>query len=265
MLKAFETAGLSPYNPSQILKRFNAKDPSRSSSSSSTSSGLSASDWRKIERLLRDVMEDTYNRQSKKLSQTIHAISVQKQLLQHENNKLKEALINEKKRRQRGKALLLQPPKNYDGGAVFWSPSKVEAARQRQKQKEDAEVAAQHQKTEAINLREQQKLQKQLQLEERRQIRVAAKLQRDQEAAQRAMQREEEKMARAVEKQLQQDAKSSQIGKRQSLKLAAPKNRSSKAVVEVVDGGEPSGVASPPPPTTSRRGRPVKLPPKFLM
>tara|TARA_R110002003_G_scaffold699_2_gene21084 strand:- start:4978 stop:6333 length:1356 start_codon:yes stop_codon:yes gene_type:complete len=264
VLKAFETTGIAPFDPQRILARFNTKEPSRPSPSGSSSSVLSASDWRKIERLLREVVEDTYDRQSKKLSQTIHAISVQKQLLQHQNERLKEALINEKKRRQRGKALLLEPPKDYNGGAVFWSPSKVEAARQRQEEKDEAEATLQHQKSEAIKLREQQKLQKEQLLEERRRRRVAVKEERKRVAAEKAVQREDQKLARALEKQLQQDLKTSQRSKRQSLKLTAPKKQPPKVVVEVPDDGEPSGAASPPPPTTSRRGRAIKLPPKFL-
>jgi hypothetical protein len=74
-------------------------------------------------------VDDIYNTKSKKLSRTIHTISVKNTLLQHENSQLKEALANEKKRRQRGKALLLQPPENWDGGAQLWSPTKVEQAR----------------------------------------------------------------------------------------------------------------------------------------
>ena len=152
-------------------------------------------------------MDDIYDAKSKKLSQTIHTISVKNTLLQHENNQLKEALANEKKRRQRGKALLLQPPENWDGGAQFWSPTKVEQARQRQEQKDLKEQAAQHQKTEAMKLREQQKLAKAQQLEEHRLNRVVAKEKRDHEAEQKRLARKEDQMARQLKKQLQNDLK----------------------------------------------------------
>ena len=154
--KAFEATGLAPFNPQVILQRFTTKDHSRPSSAGSTTSVLSASDWRKIERLLREVVVDIYDDQARKLSQTIHTISVQKTLLQNENDRLKEALLNEKKRRQRGKPLLLQPAEQYNGGAVFWSPSKVATARERQHQKELDEELIQQQKSEAIRLRDEQ-------------------------------------------------------------------------------------------------------------
>ena len=46
-------------------------------------------------------------------------------LLEQEARGLKEALIHERLRRNRGKALLLGEPKEYHGGSVFWSPRKV--------------------------------------------------------------------------------------------------------------------------------------------
>lgn len=60
ILKSFKTCGLSPFNPEAVLKRFKVKDIERPSSSDSTTLVLSASDWRKIKRLLRKVVEDIY-------------------------------------------------------------------------------------------------------------------------------------------------------------------------------------------------------------
>ncbi|KAF1832438.1 hypothetical protein BDW02DRAFT_502960, partial [Decorospora gaudefroyi] len=151
----------------------------------------------------------------------------------HENNSHREALSNEKRRRQRGKALLLEPPADYDGGAVFY---------------------------EAIQLREQQKLTKAQLLEERRLKRVAAKEERERLAAKKALQREEDKMAKQLQKQLQNDIKQSQKGKSQSLKPA-------NAAATVVADGIPPVVneAALAAPQLSRRGRPIRPPTKLLM
>ncbi|KAI1684346.1 Polysaccharide export protein [Pyrenophora tritici-repentis] len=94
--KAFAATGLHPFEPDAILRRFSTATPSNSrpSSSNSTTSLLSASDWRKIERLLRQAVDDIYDTKSKKLSQTIYTISVKNTLLQHENSQLKETLVN---------------------------------------------------------------------------------------------------------------------------------------------------------------------------
>ncbi|KAF1945183.1 hypothetical protein EJ02DRAFT_339192, partial [Clathrospora elynae] len=52
-------------------------------------------------------------------------LSIRSVLAEHKNTRLKEALSNERLRRKRSKALPLEAPKEYYGGAVFWSPRKV--------------------------------------------------------------------------------------------------------------------------------------------
>jgi hypothetical protein len=150
ILEAFEATGLSPFNPQVILQKFNNTS---GSSSDSDSSVLSTSDWREIEGLLRQVVKNRADKRAQKLSQALHSSSVQN-TLKHEVTRLKEALINERTRRKRGKALPLIEPKEYHGGAVSWSPRKVMEARDRQQLKEFEEEQLQHQKLEASRLRE---------------------------------------------------------------------------------------------------------------
>jgi hypothetical protein len=87
--------GLSPFNPSVILNRFNLNTPL----SDSESSGLSTSNWRQTERLLRSVVKDRSDPMAQKLSQAFHAISAQKPFLEHEVRGPRGALINETSRR----------------------------------------------------------------------------------------------------------------------------------------------------------------------
>jgi len=98
ILKAFKATGISPLNLESILKRFlGASQPEQESRESSTLV-LSALDWRKIERLVRVVVDDAASREAKKLSQTIYSISTQNQLLKYENEGLRIALSTKKKR-----------------------------------------------------------------------------------------------------------------------------------------------------------------------
>jgi hypothetical protein len=76
-------------------------------------------DWRKIDRLVRAAVADPGSPKAKKLSRTVHLISVKKQLLQHKNEGLQAALNNEKRRRKRGKPLLDRQATEDFGGAVF--------------------------------------------------------------------------------------------------------------------------------------------------
>ena len=160
IIKAFKTTGLSPFNPQVILTRFNKKQTERPSLSESTGSVLSASDQRKIEQLLGRVVDDIYDRRVRQLGRTMQAVSVRNTLLKRENERLKEALTNEKKRRQHSKPLQLEAPLEYYGGAVFWSPKKVQEARDRRVQKNLEQEALQLQKHEKALRREAQKLEK---------------------------------------------------------------------------------------------------------
>src|SRR5947209_18213606 len=136
ILKAFEATGISPFKSEVILKRFKSTQAIEGRLSDSESSALSASNWRKTERLLRQVVKDRGDPRAQKLSQAFHSISVQKTVLEHEAKSLKQALINERLRRKRDKALPLDQPEDYRGGAVFWSLRKVKEARERQHQQD---------------------------------------------------------------------------------------------------------------------------------
>ena len=78
-------------------------------------------------------------------------------LAEHENVRLKEALINERQRSKRGKALPLQAAEEYKGGAVVWTPLKVKEARDRLRLQELEEEQQRLQKAEMARHRERQR------------------------------------------------------------------------------------------------------------
>lgn len=86
ILKSFEATGISPMNPDVILDRFtnNSSDEKESEGSSNTT--LSGSDWRKLNRLVRSAMKDESSKEARRLSRSLHHISVQNQLLHHESS-----------------------------------------------------------------------------------------------------------------------------------------------------------------------------------
>ena len=67
--------------------------------------------------------------------QATEKLVIEKEILEHENKGVREALIKEKKRRKRDKAMKLFP-KNEARQAMFFSPSKIATARTRQKELE---------------------------------------------------------------------------------------------------------------------------------
>jgi hypothetical protein len=262
ILKAFEATGLSPLNPEVILKRFN--QPAQSGhSSDSDSSALSASDWRKIRQLVDHAVADRDQKKISKLNQTIHRLSIRSELAEQENIRLKEALVNEKKRRKRGKPLPLEAAEEYYGGTIFLSPRKVQKARDRLLQQGLEEEQLQHQRAEAARLRQEKRQEKLQAAQQRRAVRVEAQIIRQEKRAREAADRASRQAARKAQQRLQQAQKTSQKGKKRSLKAsikAAPKKR---AAAQPHSSGEASGAAAGLPPSQSRHGRAIKLPAKY--
>jgi hypothetical protein len=114
--KSFKAPGIWPMDPSVILQRFcnNGNDESEA-----RPSDLLEADWREMERLVKAAVRDTTAEDSKSLSQTLHLLTVQNEVLKHENSGLREALTAKKKRKNANKALNLQREESYHGGATF--------------------------------------------------------------------------------------------------------------------------------------------------
>ena len=142
---------------------------------------------------MREVVDNIYDKKAAILSQTLHSMAAETTLLRHENSQLKEALLNEKKRRQRSRPLLLEKPADYHGGAIWYSPSKVQQGRDLQAQK-DEEKKQKEEAKEANRLRkEQQKHERQIQVEERQRTRQIAKEKKLEIEAQKRAQRKSKK------------------------------------------------------------------------
>jgi len=208
-------------------------------------------------------VKDRGDRRAQKLSQAFHQISTQNTLLKHEVKGLREALINERTRRRRGKPLLAQEPEEYHGGGVVWSPRKVKEARDRQQLQVLEEEQVQLQKAETSRLREEARQAKLREKEMRQQARAAARLVREKEKAERAGEKASRVAARRAAKQLQQAIKTSQKVKKRSLK-APTEAASRKRPIARPTGREPQGAGAGAPTTQSRGGRAIKTPTRFL-
>ncbi|KAI1676041.1 DUF1682 domain containing protein [Pyrenophora tritici-repentis] len=74
--RSFEATGISPLQPNVILQRFAKDTPEASDSSTISSSVYSGKDWLKIETLLRKVVRDETSKELRKISRSLHHISV---------------------------------------------------------------------------------------------------------------------------------------------------------------------------------------------
>lgn len=169
---------------------------------------------------------------------------------------LEKALINEQKRHNRKKPLLLTLPDENDGGAIFFSPQKVQQARDLQFQKDQEILDAQAQK-------EDKKLQQRLIKEEKERLKaekaeIRQKNQeiRQNEAAEKQRLKAEKKLARQLDLQLQNDIKSIPSTP------AKQKNRFPAKFIKN-EASEASERVDEPIPTINRRGRQIRLPVRF--
>jgi hypothetical protein len=242
-----------------ILKRFN-KETIPENLSDSDSSALSADNWRKTERLLREVVKDRRDPRAEKLSREFHRLSVQKSLLAHEAQGFRQAVINERLRRKRGKPLLLEPGEEYHSGAVFWSPKKVKEAHIRRQELQRQEEQQQLEKAERARIREEKKKLKLQAIKKKRAGRVAAGIL---ERAPKATSQAARAATRRAQQRLQPAQKTSQRSKARSLinsAKAASKKRARAQADSHIDG---IGPAAGPAPSQSRHGRAIKLPAKY--
>ncbi|PSN61606.1 hypothetical protein BS50DRAFT_650997 [Corynespora cassiicola Philippines] len=173
---------------------------------------------------------------TRQLRQTIHSISVQKQLLHAENNGLREALANDRKRRKQGNPLPKNPLNEYHGGALFWSLSRVQRARDLIEQKERDEEQLQLQKSEAAEARRASKELKDKLLQERCVAKATAQeaqaKERAEQAQKRAQKRAQKQQALRAQQQLQKRIKiAKKVSKRASKQneIATPKKAYAKA------------------------------------
>jgi hypothetical protein len=116
ILSSFQATGIWPMDAEVILKRFWSREQGEGEGGPSA---LAESDWRQMERLLRSAVTDTATKASQLLSQTLHHLQVQNELLHYENDGLREALTIKRRCKKRSKQLNLQQRKEYHAGAVF--------------------------------------------------------------------------------------------------------------------------------------------------
>ena len=132
----FSATGTCPFKPSKVLQQLQTKTPSPPMSDSELR--------RKTPRSVRGVRRaiKAARAEDPELAQGLDLIiratkklAIEKDILEHENQGLRATLIGKKKRRKRGKAMELFA-KDEPGRAMFFSPGKIAAVRERQQELE---------------------------------------------------------------------------------------------------------------------------------
>jgi hypothetical protein len=79
-------------------------------------------------------VKDRHDARAQRLSQAFYQISVQKSLLEHEAQGLRQSFANERLCRQRGQVIPFAEPDDCHGRGVFHCPEKVAKSRDRLRQ-----------------------------------------------------------------------------------------------------------------------------------
>ncbi|KNG44298.1 hypothetical protein TW65_08875, partial [Stemphylium lycopersici] len=244
-----------PPDPDVILQKF-AKEASDSESSSSV---LSGSDWLKLKSIIRREVKDQGSKDVKKLQRSLCHISAQNQILHNEIRGLRRSLSIKESRPKKSYTLQLDEDNEYNGGAVLWSPKRMQQARDRR--------ASQQQQAEL------EKLQKAKQAEitkAARDCKLQLKAARRVEMEKRREEKRVEAAAKEAKKQHQQLInntkkliKLSQKGKRKASQAHPPVAKRQKRVGDGTASGGAQVVAQPVPPQKTKT-RTIRRPKKDL-
>jgi hypothetical protein len=264
-LKSFESTGIWLMEKDIILKRFCSRTPDEADQPKS-SPVLADKDWRRMRTLVEDVVREGEEKSAKKITHSLCHLQVQNDLLLHENKGLHMALTTKKKHKKKGKTLDLQQRQEFHGGAIFWSPRKVNKAcfcERIRKCEEEEELS---QKANNKHMREQAALWTKKQKEDRRVEHESLKVEREREKKRKAAERaelqrkkQEAKEATAVQKAVQSS---------QSVKRAASQKAGSKAkkacIVHAAEGSGRGGEPASAPPSKRTKTRSINLPAQYL-
>lgn len=246
ILSSWAATGVWPMDKERVLKRFRKDDLCEGEL-------VDSSNWRYMERLLRETADRTSN-EARTLSQAIHHMAVQSELLKDENKGLRDALRTKKKHNKKANVLDLQQREEYHGGAVIWSPRKFREACARNKVRQDEEEALLIQKAEE---KENKRVKKayEHQAKEKRKVERAAKAEKTRvEKAGKAAERERKKQENDSKRALS----TSQTGKRKASAILAPKAKRVRRFGDELSGNRWVEASSAAQTSVSQRGRTTK-------
>jgi hypothetical protein len=253
--------GLEPFNPEQVLNQLKKEEQDGSSPSSRHSSSCldSPRAMRTIRRIVNEAAahrDAQSQRTIEKLAGAALTLSAELVLAREREKGLMESIDNEKNKRKRSRAFTEELRAQEGLGVLFFSPSKVARARELQAAKDATKDDEALDRLLQAQDRTQQKAQKQLEAQQRREDRaIRATARKTQEALKRA-QRQHQKEAKKAQRQLQIKSRVSITRPRKKQKTQeAPKDP-----IAVIRKPEPQLVVEQP---RLRNGRTVRKPRRF--
>jgi flagellar biosynthesis GTPase FlhF len=248
ILSGWEKTGLQPFNPAIVLDQISNERPLSSTSGSSV---LLNPDWRKVRHIVKDVMGEVIGPEARKLINTMDYLTTQNTILSAKVKDLQETVRLEKGKARRGKPLFDDLGVNGEVKAMFFSPSKIQRARERQREREIEKDSAQAQKEEEKLRKQQEKEEKQAIIVQRKVAREEKRLQREVDRRQKQALQKEATQQRQINKQLRNEVKEAQKKQRNQRKQSVLQQLVDFAVNEVFEAERAQT-------RTSRSGRQIR-------
>jgi hypothetical protein len=134
------------------------------------------------------------------LSEALHSLQVNNNLLHHQNSQLRTALATKRRRKAKSYTLDLQQRKEFHSNAILYSPATIREAKWREKVKQDEAKAKKLQKKTTRELKAAHNLYQKKIKEEAKALRESATAARKKDAEARAAERAAEKERKQKER-----------------------------------------------------------------
>ena len=235
---AFEATGLHPLQPEKVIieaqKRETTPEEELLEEKPCKTPGSSRGLRRLYQRLEK---EGKVHPDAKKLLHAGEKLATKADIAQHEVNGLRKAIVHEKKKRKRGKAMHLWEEDENQNQGRFFSPAKIGRLRERMVVAQEAQAQRQRsmadKKLQVAIEREEKALEKAKKKEERELKRKNAREQLVREKAERATKKEAQKVAKAAENaRRKREAGEKRMKRLEIQKLKATAKQSKKRSLE---------------------------------
>ena len=146
ILKSFQATGVWPMDASRVLQRFNNNLQQQDDDPGIGEQG-DGDTWPQLRKTFDAAVADKAKVEAKRLSQGLHSLQVNNELLRLQNAELRAELNLIRKRPIKSTTLTTREGDDWHGGAVFYSPRKLASLRARKAAELDEAAEQQLQKT----------------------------------------------------------------------------------------------------------------------
>lgn len=206
--------GLYPLDPEVILSQVRVSEPRPTSSAASSCSAFSSSSWKRADRHYKATYGPALTRAERKIHKTLDHLCAKTQHQDLQIELLQARLELQEKHSKRQQTLFGELRSQADTKAIFFSPGKVQVARDLLAKRERDKEEEEDRKRRAKIAREEKKLQKQLEQVRRREERAIAKLERARRLEENRQAKEAIRLQKQATKQLLSESELARIPQR---------------------------------------------------